>query len=346
MDVQREVALLGGFVFVLVTAGLVAALVPGAVAAPDDDEPRGFVGLREMSIAHGPVGGETVTLSVEARLQHHRGTSENVTVEFRAISTDSGLREATQRETVGTLSEDGEVPVTTNLTVPRSGGYRIVAVVYQDGERTDEGQTTVRGVQALTPAYADTAVEFHQFSGGDESAIPVIGYSIAEAGEQRTTLNVSTYLTNTGDAPSEDLRLELVARQADSNIRAAERSIPVGTIQPGQTARPSTTLTVPSEYNYYLDAILWKDGVIVGTASGVANLDPQETISVNQTRRDVGLRVEDFERGGSGGGGGGQTPMPTDRETAASGPGFGVGVALVALLGTILLVRARNGDSA
>lgn len=345
LRVQREVALLGGFVVVVLAAGLVAALVPGAVAAPDD-EPRGFVGLREMSIAHGPVGGETVTLAVEARLQHRRGTVENVSVEFRAISTDSGLREATRRESVGTLSDDGEVPVRTNLTVPRSGGYRIVAVVYRNGERTDEGQTTVRGVQALTPAYADTAVEFHQFSGGGESAIPVIGYSIADAGEQRTTLNVSTYLTNTGDEPSEDLRLELVARQADSNIRAAERSITVGTIQPGQTARPSTTVTVPSEYNYYLDAVLWKDGVIVGTASGVANLDPQETIAVNQTRRDVGLRVEDFERGGGGGGSGvGQTPMQTDRETAASGPGFGVGAALLALFGTILLVRIRRGDT-
>jgi PGF-CTERM protein len=343
-DVQREVALLGGFVVVVLAAGLVAALVPGAVAAPDDDEPRGFVGLREMSIAHGPVGGETVTLAVEARLQHRRGTSENVSVEFRAISTDSGLREATRRETVGTIEKDGEVPVTSNLTVPRSGGYRIEAVVYQDGERTDEGRTNVRGVEALTPGYADTAVEFHQFSGGGESAIPVIGYSIAEAGDQRTTLNVSTYLTNTGDTPSEDLRIELVARQADSNIRASERSITVGTIRPGQTARPTTTLTVPSEYNYYLDAVLWKDGVIVGTASGVANLDPQETISVNQTRRDVGLRVEDFERGGGSGSGGGQTPMPTEQETAASGPGFGVGAALVALLGGLVLV-ARRSDS-
>jgi PGF-CTERM protein len=343
--VQREVALLGGFVVVVLAAGLVAALVPGAVAAPDDDEPRGFVGLREMSVAHGPIGGESVTLTVEARLQHRGGPAENVTVEFRAVSTDSGLREATTVESAGTLTKEQEVPVRTNLTVPRTGGYRIEAVVFRNGQRAADGQTTVRGVEALTPAYADTAVEFHQFSGGGEGTIPVIGYAIADAGDQRTTLNVSTYLTNTGDTPSEDLRLELVARQADSNIRAAERSITVGTIQPGQTARPSTTLTVPSEYNYYLDAVLWKDGVIVGTASGVANLDPQETIAVNQTRRDLGLRVGDFERGSGGGDSVEGTPMQTDRETAASGPGFGVGVALFALLGTILLGRARRGDS-
>jgi len=340
--VQREFALLGGFVAVVIAAGLVAALVPGALAEPEDDTRRGFVDLREMSVASGAVSGETVTLDVEARLQHRGGPSENVTVEFRAISTDSGLRETTRTVDIGALSDERETPVRTNLTVPRSGGYRIEAVVYQDGQRSSEGRTTVQGIEALTPAYARTPVQFHQFDGGG-SDVPIIEYSVEDAGDQQTTLNVSTYLTNTGDDPSDDLRLVLKARQADSNIRAAERSITVGTIQPGQTARPATTLTVPSEYNYYLDAVLWKDGVIVGTASGVANLDPTETISVNETRRDVGLQVEDFERGRERSEEGG-APRPTERGTATSGPGFGAGLAVLALL-ALLLVAARRGDS-
>jgi PGF-CTERM protein len=105
--------------------------------------------------------------------------------------------------------------------------------------------------------------------------------------------------------------------------------------------RPATTLTVPAEYNYYLDAVLWKDGTIVASTRAAANLDPTETISVNQTRRDVGLQVEDFQRGSGDDGDG---PRPTETPgSGASGPGFGVPAALAALL-LGLLALARRGE--
>ena len=342
---QRELTLGAAFVVVLVVVGLVAALVPGAVADPaDDDVRRDFVSLRDMSVGHGQVGGESVELTVEARLQHRGGPSENVTVEFRAVSTDSGLVETTETVDVGTITGEREVAVPATLAVAREGGYRIVAVVYRDGERLSEGRTTVSGVQALTPEYAATSVDFHRFGTGVDE-LPTIQYAIQSADADTATLNVSTYLTNAGADPSENLRLELQARQADSNIVAAERTVRVGGIGPGQTARPSTTLTVPAQYNYYLDAVLWKDGTIVASTRAAASLDPEETISVNETRRDIGLQVEDFQRGSGGDGTGGDRPEPDGPETTgAAGPGFGVGAALAALLVGLLALARRGGS--
>nr|WP_282594329.1 PGF-CTERM sorting domain-containing protein [Halorientalis brevis] len=140
------------------------------------------------------------------------------------------------------------------------------------------------------------------------------------------------------------MRLVLKARQADSNILAAEKVVRAGQIPAGSTATPHATLTVPANYNYYLDAVLWKGDVIVATARSAANLDPSETIAVNQTRREVGLAVGDFQRNTGGPDSSpdeyGETPTP---ESSGSGPGFGPGLALVGLLGGLFLL-ARRGD--
>jgi PGF-CTERM protein len=101
-------------------------------------------------------------------------------------------------------------------------------------------------------------------------------------------------------------------------------------------------LTVPDGYNYYLDAVLWNDGVIVGTARSVANLNPTETVTANETVREVGIEVGDFD--------GDQTSDGRNRRTtveegaAADGgvPGFGAGVAVLALVGALLVGRRRS----
>ena len=71
-----------------------------------------------------------------------------------------------------------------------------------------------------------------------------------------------------------------------------------------------------------------------------ANLDPQETLAVNETRRDVGFQSGDFaeepERERA-------TEAPSMESTVGgSGPGFTAIAALAALLaGTIALARRR-----
>jgi hypothetical protein len=130
-------------------------------------------------------------------------------------------------------------------------------------------------------------------------------------------------------------------RQAESNIVAARETLSVSDIAPGETVAPNTTVTVPAGYNYYLDAVLRKDGVIVDAARSAANLDPQERIEANTTVRDVGLRVEDFEQTGDR-----DQPQPTTDGPGSSGggvPGFGPALAVVALaIGAAIAWRTRS----
>jgi PGF-CTERM protein len=333
---NRETALTAGAVGVVAVALLVAGVVPGVLADPTDRGPLppGRVDIADgLAIQPNEVSGETTTLRVETRLSHRGNTAENVTVRFRAIDAESGFVETTETVELGNLTEDGEIPVRADLTVEREGGYRIETTVFRDSERVDSGRTTVSGLDALTPAYARTSVGFT-----DSDVLPPVAVSVADAGDERTTLRLGASLTNRGDEPSEDLRVTVVLRQAESNLVAGRTTVDVGTIRPGRTATVDAEVAVPSEYNYYVDAVLWKDDVMVDTARTAANLDPQRRISVDETTEDVELRVEDFEDDSG-------RPQPTDEPQATSetsSPGLGVAVAVVALLVSALVARRRS----
>jgi hypothetical protein len=339
---RRETTLAGGAVGVALVALVAVVAVPGALADPTDDRPvrSGPVDIADMDLSAGEVTGDTVVLSAETRLAHRGPPARNVSLRVQAVDTESGLVETGRSVDVGDLTAEKETAVPTNLTVPREGGYRVRAVVYRDGERVDSGARELRGLEALRPAYARSAVEF-----ADRDALPSVSFGVAETTDERTTLVMQAALTNGGDAQPEDLEVTLTLRQADSNIVAGRTTVPVESVRPGRTETVDTRLTVPAGYNYYIDAVLWKDGVVIDTARGAAKLDPSETISVNETRRDVELRVGDFTRGDGGGGGDGGRPVAerTGAPTESAGPGFGVGVgvAAVALLAAALLAR-RN----
>jgi PGF-CTERM protein len=329
----RDRTLAAGAAGLVAVALLVAAVVPGVLADPTDEGPTrpGPVRIAETTIAPGTVSGETTVLHVQTRLDHRGNPTPNVSVRFRATDAESGFVAATETVAVGTLDEAGETPVETNLTVEREGGYRVEATVFRDGERIGSGGKTVSGLEALTPAYARTSVGFT-----DSEALPPVSFSVGSVDGDRTTLDLAATLTNRGDAASDDLRVQVVLRQADSNIVAARSEATVGTIRPGRTETVDVQVTVPSEYNYYIDAVLWKDGVVVDTARSVANLDPTERISVNETEREVELRVEDFSESDD------ERPRPEGTEAptvSTSAPGFGVGVAVAALLSLALFAR-------
>jgi PGF-CTERM protein len=336
---RRETALAGGAVGVAILAVVAAVLVPGALADPTEDRPvrPGPVGITDVDLSAGDVTGDTVVLRVETRLEHRGPPARNVSLRVQAVDAESGLVETERSVDVGDLTDDREVTVPANLTVEREGGYRVRTVVYRDGQRVDSGAREIRGLEALQPPYARSSVAF-----ADREALPPVSFSVAETTEERTTLAMQAALTNGGDDQPEDLEVTLTLRQADSNIVANRTTVPVESVRPGRTETVDARLTVPVGYNYYIDAVLWKDGVVVDTARGAANLDPSETISVNETRRDVELRVGDFTRGDGGAGGDRPVPEATGQPTASGGPGFGVAVALVALVAAALLARRKS----
>ena len=325
---------------------LLAAGAVGAVAAPDAvtdprerSEPPGRIDVAGSTVAPGDVRGETAELRLGTDLEHAGGTVENVTVRHRAIGAESGLLVDETTVDVGDVDFEGEATVNGTVTVEREGGYRIETVVFADGQRRQELTTRIAGVAALTPDYADTQVGFT-----DGAVWPTIAVSVVEADNETATLSAAVSVTNRGDEASDDVDLRLYLRQAESNVIAAEAAETVGTVRPGRTDTVTATAEVPAGYNYYVDAALFDDDVLVDETQGVANLNPREAISANETVRDVAFSVEDFQRGedGAAGDAGGDGATAGGDASDDSTPGFGPVAALVALVVAALTARRRR----
>jgi len=334
--VNRETTLTVLALALLAAAVVGVAAVPGALADPRDSPDRpGDVRIVDVAVSSGEITGETAELELATALRHGGGPVENVTVRYRAFDADSGLLAAERRVDVGTVAADGELTANGSLVVPREGGYRLEAVVFAGNERVATARTDVRGVAALTPPYADGDVGF-----GGGQLWPTVTVAVEDVADGRARLRIETAVTNRGDERSDDLRLRVLLRQAESNVVADEAEATVGGIRPGRTETVAVTVAVPDGFNYAIDAALWADGVLIDETRSAANLDPEETIDVNETRREVEFETGEFAEDAADGGDGGEPD--SERETApedADAPGFGVAVALAALLAVALAAR-------
>ncbi len=313
----------------LATVGL-AAVVPGFVSpSPSDGEPPARFDVAEMTLSVGAVTGETATLETTAFVRHRGGTADNVSVVARATDSQSGLVVDRDRRGLGTVDDDGEREVPLAVAVPREGGYAVTTLLYVDGRRVDTARVGVDGVGALRPSYADSSAAFYEFD-----RRPSVEYSVETVENGRATLNVSSYVTNGGDDPESELRLVVTVRQTDSNVVADRTSTRIGNVAPGRTVVEDTRVTVPDGFNYYLDATLRRDGVIIDSARAAANLDPEQTLAVDERREEVEFEASEFETDG------GTSQRPTETpEATGDGAGFGAAVAVVALAAGLLAAR-------
>lgn len=332
---------------IFISAGLVmmlfilvsAIVLPGAIAERDDNIREGVVRLnQDVAVEPLTVSGQSVTLSLDIRLSHRGGVSENISVEVQATDADSNLLRETERVSVGSIRGNQEVPVRANLTVPREGQYRFDVKIYKSGQQVENGVTTVSGVSALTPSYAESTVRFEQF---ETTTIPPITYQITNVAEDQVQITTTTYLTNTGDTATDGLQLRIMARQADSNIIADQTTTTVGTVRSGRTTEVNATVELPDEYNYALDAMLIRDSVVLEVASATAELAPTEPLPANSTREQIDIQASDFETDA-------ETSEEIRGETAAltesetSQPGFGISIGLLTLFVTIIIWRKTH----
>lgn len=331
--IVRRHRLLVGLGLLLVVGGVVTPVVfPGVQAEVTDDPVRpGPVDVTEMAIEAGEVRGATADLLVRTRLGHDRAPTPNVTVRFRAYDAESGLIAAERTVELGTV--DSSRAVNGTLTVEREGGYVLETTVFGDGETISRERREVSGMAALRPPYADSDAAF-----ADRPGVPAVLVSVDSVENNRTTLSLSAAVTNGGDTAAEELRVAFVLRGAASNLVAGRADTIVGSVTPGRTTEATTTVEVPTNVNYFVDVILTRDGVVIDTAQSVANLDPEERISANETVRDVEFDVSEFASQ--------ETPAPEDARATetvqTSTPGFTAAVAVIALLTVAGLARWRN----
>jgi hypothetical protein len=128
--------------------------------------------------------------------------------------------------------------------------------------------------------------------------IAVDALSIAEA-----SLNVTTYLDNSGDAESGDIDVVVKAYDAATNLLVTSNQTNVGVIGGSETKSGSTSVKLPKEGGYKLQIVVFEDDKGIQRAEtmiyGLTSLEPPSVAKIAIREIDFFVEAVEVEREGA-----------------------------------------------
>lgn len=283
------------------------------------------VAVTDITVGADKVTGAEVTLNVTTEIQNIRGVSTGISrIQLKAYDTTSGLVIAEQASDAGFLGIGGSGAVTQNLTLPRAGSYRLVSTVFENGQRKGQGEKTVYNLERLTPDVQETGL-----------SITDIDFLVRKVAGDKATIQTDIYFTNDNRVPSGAFEIEVKAKEEDAKLLADKQRAHIESIQPDATRVSSVSLTVPDQYNYVVEVLVWKNDTIVKRGEGYVRLRPG--MMVKNDTQFVTKKIETSKFIGEEGYWAGSSGIPVTKS-----PGFGAPLVLTALATLAVLVHIRR----
>ena len=222
------------------------------------------VAVTSITVGAREVTGSEVTLDVTSEIQNTYGVSSGISrVQLKAYDTASGLVVAEQAGDAGFLGIRGAGSVTQTIVLPRKGSYRLISTVFENGQRKGQGELTVYSLERLTPDIQETGL-----------AITDIDFLVRKVAGDRATIQTDVYFTNNNRGPSGAFDIEVKAKEEDAKLLADKQRARVESIQPDATRVSGVTLSVPDQYNYVVEVLVWKNETIILRGEGNVRLRP------------------------------------------------------------------------
>lgn len=322
-------------------AALLASLLAlsGALAGclQEFEDPH-HVRIVGVDLAPASVLSQDVVLNVTSTLDNRGGgASGELKLVAKAYSEESGFLVAENETRVGRLAGDTTMPVGTFLRVPRAGAIRIDVSIFEDEQGLQSASVSARNLGALDPQVLDTGLRVRDMDF-------LVRNVTTEGNLTRARIQADLYVTNEGDAASEDLRVQVKAREIQTRLVADVAWIETGSIPPGATVIRSADLTVADDYNYLIEVVTWRGDVVVARNEDTVQLAPTFVKPTDQELVTTNPNVNDFLQKGN------QLTSPTSyegdfaagRSAEPAVPGPGAAAALLALVVAFLVVLARR----
>ncbi len=262
-----------------------------------------------------------VTTYVENRGADSNGNS---TVMLKVFNERTGLLELKQEEDIGPIKEYQTKMVNQKIRLPKSGSYRIIAAIINDGEIGYDRWITLSGLENLPTDTQETGMQ-----------IEGIDFIAREASSKGVVIENDIYLKNEGVETTEDYRILVKAREMDARLIADKKWISSGEIEPEDTIIRSVNLTVPDNYNYIVEVSIWDGNTIVNTGEDYVQLNPEKIIERDQQVQNKDIDTTDFV-----------VEEDYDREYAEEtaeeeSPGFTATFAAISLISALYIARRR-----
>ena len=327
----------------LLTLALFAAIVSSGCSETSDSV-KGLK-IAEMDLSAEEITGATVTINVTTYVENQgRLRSKNASIILKAYETKNNLLEAQVRSEMGPIEKGTTANITDTLELPKRGSYRIEATLFEEEEKRSTAFRTVYNLESLT---ADVDVMNVRIGGMD--------FMVREAENGTVKILTEIYFTNVGPTISPDYRIEVKAREVDSGLVADKRETNVGEIPPQGTVIRSVNLSVPDQYNYRAEVLIWRNASIVGQGEDYVLLKPEMMMEEGQrieskdikTRGFVMQEVEEAAPAAEME----ASPMEVEEYAEAEGaevdgggiPGFGTVLAAISVALTALYRRRLRG---
>jgi hypothetical protein len=275
--------------------------------------------VQGMDVGIVTVSPMNVTINVTTSVQNTEGFgSGKPGIHLTAYSTETGLVVSDRTDPFQAVGWGGSASVSQEMVLPRSGSYRLVAVVYEGDKRKARGEITVNNLERLTPDSEKTGLSIEE-----------IDFSVKKVSGDYVTLQADMYLENNDGTPTGPFDIEVKAKELDAQLMADKQSTSIGDIAPGKIVVTNVTLTVPDQYNYHVEVLVWKNGTILKRGEGNVLLKPGTVVNEGSqfvTKKiETGKFVSSSDERSEGQAPYAAAPYPTRT------PGFG---GLLAVLGT------------
>jgi hypothetical protein len=282
------------------------------------------VSVTDITVGAEKVTGAEVTLNVTTEVQNSYGVSSGISrVQLKAYDTTSGLVVAEQTSDAGFLGIRGSGYVSQSIVLPRTGSYRLVSTVFENGQRKGQGEKTVYNLERLTPDIQEIGL-----------SITDIDFLVKKVAGDRATIQTDIYFTNDNRVPSGAFDIEVKAKEEDARLLADKQRAHVESIQPDATRVSSVALSVPDQYNYVVEVLVWKNDTIVKRGEGNVRLRPG--VQVSKDTQFVTKQIETSKFVGESGYSY-ASPVPTTKS-----PGFSAPLVLVAIVSLAVLFHVRR----
>jgi len=285
--------------------------------------------VTDIDISSERVTSTSVLLNVTTYIENNgNGESGEAKLILKAFDSASGLLVGETTTPAGSINKDRTVSVSQLISVEREGGYRIDVVLFEDEKRLRQRSVQIYGIGDLTPNINDIGIRIQEMD-----------FLVENVTGSRVAIGVDIYLTNEGDFTSEDLPMLIKAREVDAGLLADKVWTSTSNIEKEKTIINSCEIAVPDDYNYIVEALIWRNDTIVERGEGVVQLNPKRTIPKDEEIVSSDIRVEDFmpepEEGG-------YVEIGAKKKT----PGFTSAMTGIAVMIAIfMLIRIRRDDN-
>lgn len=248
-------------------------------------EEESYYNIRDMDISADRAGTSFVDLNVTTYVEKYQGdTDKNTSLILKVYSRESGLLEVQEELKLGKLKAGETRAVSQSLSLPKTGGYNIRSVIFEDKIQKGSGEIKVYNLDFLPADVQEIGIEISEMD-----------FRVRKVEDGKVLIESDIYLTNEGKKTSQDFRTLVKVREMDAGLLADKVWIQTGEIKPEATVIRSVNLTMPDQYNYAVEVLIWNNDTIVRRGEDYIQLHPEIEVKDKTATETKKIQTSEFE---------------------------------------------------